>query len=790
MANETLRYIKYDYQSQKDALLQRVRDRWPGRWNDFLANSLGIVFIDIVAWGLATLAFLVNRVAGEQYIPTMTLRESAVRIGALTGYTLRSAVPATVSCEAVINTAQTSDVTISKGTLIRTSDNNALAFEVSKNYTIYAGQTTPAELVATFSPSLSGQNVINTFLQMTNGSSAVDEVDTTIDLSAYISSGQTLNQLGADVSDPENVYTIESLDIAPGGVSTNSRIILTKAWTGATGTIQAQVYERRIQFVQGQTVTDRYAAPVQTANYSVKLSQTPVITNSVEVTVNGTPWTQVDAVGVQSGLVEVFQVLTFISGDTAVVFGDGAFGALVPSEAAVVINYRIGGGIVGNVALNSINTTITGLVEAFSNPVPIQITNQTSTGVGGQEAETLDQARVNIPYYTRTNNRAVTLGDYQTLAQSFSDAQFGSVAYARSVVRTENALLEGNVVSIYAWTTGPGGGLVSLTPQLKTALQTYLQTKAVGTDFVQILDGTSRPVPISLRFRVLKGFSISDTKNLMLGTINSYIVALRPGDPVIYSDIVAQLDAVFGVDNFVMATPITDLFPANTTELFTVPNDSFVYTLDKTAAGSPVVDSTGAAISPYTIQLPIFPVQPWSITLTLGVNTVSLMPYVYTDVNNRVLVQQARLIGENLSTDDNYVSVLNLLTGQMSLWIKGAPGDLAMELVTAQGYSAERTVNLYIGYDGDTSQTKRREIRAALQAWGQGLSIGGSIYAERLEGISASTVSVTDIVEAIPGVDGVNRVALDTPASSQSRVTASDFELLRLGQIVLNNQVD
>jgi hypothetical protein len=45
-------------------------------------------------------------------------------------------------------------------------------------------------------------------------------------------------------------------------------------------------------------------------------------------------------------------------------------------------------------------------------------------------------------------------------------------------------------------------------------------------------------------------------------------------------------------------------------------------------------------------------------------------------------------------------------------------------------------------------------------------------------------------VEAIPGVDEVNRVALDTPASSQSRVTASDFELLRLGQIVLNNQVD
>ncbi len=140
-------------------------------------------------------------------------------------------------------------------------------------------------------------------------------------------------------------------------------------------------------------------------------------------------------------------------------------------------------------------------------------------------------------------------------------------------------------------------------------------------------------------------------------------------------------------------------------------------------------------------------------------------------------------MAENLSSDDAYPSTLNLLTGQMSLWIKGAPGDLTMELVTAQGYSAERVVNLYIGYSGDTSQTKRREIRSALQAWGQGLSIGGSIYAQRVEGISASTVSVTDIVEGIPGVDGVNRVALDTPANSQDRVTASDFELLRLGQI-------
>ena len=785
MASETLQYLKYDYQSQKDALLQRVRARWPGRWNDFLSNSIGTVIVDIVAWGLATTAFLVNRVAGEQYVPTMTLRESAVRIGGLTGYTLSSALPATVSCEATITTAQTADVTIAKGTLIRTSDSSQQSFEVSADYIIPAGALNPSTLVVTISPAQSGQNIINTLLNVTNGSTSVDEVDTSIDLSQYINVGQTLNQIGTS-----DFYEIASIESANGGVSSNSRLVLSTPWAGASGTIEAYVYDQRIQLSQGQTIIDRYVAPIQTANYAVMLSQTQVIDNSVSVTVNGALWTPAGSVGIQSSLATVFQTKTFVSGKTAVVFGDGTFGMLVPSDAAIVITYRIGGGLKGNIPLNSINTTITGLIQSLSNPISVQITNSTSTGTGGRDPETLEQARVNIPYYTRTNDRAVTLSDYQTIAQQYNSAQFGSVAYARAVVRTENALLEGNIVSIYAWTTGSGGGLVPLSAQLKNEVQSYIQSKSVGTDFVQILDGTSRPVPLSMRFKTVSGASISDTKSLVMGVISNYIISLRPGDPVIYSDLVTQMDAAYGVANFNMATPLSDLYPSNSTELFTVPDDTFVYALDKSSNGAVSVDSSGVQVSSYSVQLPVFPIQTWSFSLYLGTSQISILPFVYTGTDNRVLVQQARLIGSSLSSDDKYISVVNLLTGAANLWIKGAPGDLTMELATTQGYSSERSVNLYIGYAGDTSQTKRRQIRAALLAWGQGLFIGGSIYANRVDGIPASVVNVSDIVASIPGVDAVTRVALDTPANTQNVVTASDLELMRLGNVVLNNSVD
>lgn len=222
MATEgTLRYLKLDYQSHKDALLQRVRERWPNAWNDFLSNSFGIVLVDLVAWGTATLAFLVNRTASENFISTMTLRESAVRIGSLVGYQLQGPVPATVSCEATLSSAQSADVVITESTLIRTSDTAGLPFEVVQDYTIEAGNLTPKTLVVTFSPALSGSQVINSSVQVTSGSVNVDLVDTTINLSDFIQAGQSLNVIGSTT-----VYTISSIEASPGGVSSSNRMVL------------------------------------------------------------------------------------------------------------------------------------------------------------------------------------------------------------------------------------------------------------------------------------------------------------------------------------------------------------------------------------------------------------------------------------------------------------------------------------------------------------------------------------------------------------------------------------
>lgn len=776
----TLRYIQIDYQAHKDAILQRVRARYPRVWNDFLNNSFGIVLVDIIAWSTATMAFLVNRAAGENFISTMTLRESAVNIGSLIGYQLRGPTAATVACEATIPGPQAiATVSIAKGTVIRSTPSSAgatpLPFEVAQDYFILPGNTTPVTLIITISPTLSGPKVLSTFVLVTPGSANADLLDTTIDLTQYVQTGQVFQVTG----DP-NTYIIQEIQASPGAVS-NNRLVLSTPYVGTSvATVTAEIFDRRIQIVQGLTVTDSFVSPTGVApSFAVKLSTTPVIQGSVNVVVNGEIWNQVNSFAKSASDATDFAFQTTSSGQPLVVFGDGTLGAMVPTGSVIDVTYRVGGGTAGNVPLNSFSTSITGLLSSTSSPITIQVTNVTGIGTGGQDAETLEQARINIPAASRANDRAVTLEDYQTMAMSFP-----GVSFARAVVRTENSLLEGNIVFIYAWTNGPNGTLVNIDPLQKLALQSFMQTKALGTDLVEIGDGTATPLPISLRFKVLDGYDVTQVSLQVQSALLSFVDLIRPGQPVIYSHLFNTINSVAGIDTLIIATPTGDLFPANSLQLFTPPDPNFSYALTKNGTGTPsfsVVDN--ANVSLYTAQMPVFPIQAWSFTLFLGINQLTVVSGIQPGFS--------QVLGPGLSTNINsFPSTVNLLTGQISLYIIGAPGDLSMKLVPIVGYATEKFVNIYVGYSGDTSQSKRREIRSAIEAWGNGLAVGASLYGRSVPGIVGSASNVTAVISAVSGVTSVNRVALDIPGNTASVVSTVETELLRIGDVILNNEID
>lgn len=794
-AETTLRYVRTDYSSHRESLLQRVRSRWSLIWNDFLSNDVGQMFVDLIAWSTSTMAFLINRLAGEVFITTATTRESMVRIGALTGYKLHGPIPATLLCEATLSSPASGDeatafLKIPKGTVVRAGD-QGLAFEVKRDYYIYGGQTTPVTTVVTLDARLTGSRVISTNVKTTNGSPYIDLIDTSVDLTLYAELGQSVWK--ARPSTDSKIYVIQSIEQAPDSISsTGTRLVVNPVWSSNLSDeeelIPIDIVERRIELRQGQTLSERFITPpVETSGYVVKLSRTPIIDGSIKLTVNGVLWTEASSLAIETSTDEIYEIATLATGETLLKFGDGIFGAVVPTDAVLLVEYRVGGGNQGNIPLNSINTSLTGFTVSLSNPVTVTVKNSTATGKGGRDAETIEEARVNIPFSTKANDRAVHLDDWQSLSTSFSHPQHGSVAYARATVRTENSLLEGNIVVVYAWTTGPNNSLVSLSSPLKSALKDHLLSKSVGTDYVIVADGTERPVPISLRFKVFDGYDVSDTTKLVQNRILSVIQDLRPGSPIIHSNLLRSLDEVTGVDTVALATPVSDLVASNPSELFVNPSEDFVYKISRNFKQNVTATISGVntTVNTYTAQLPVSPLAAWSLRMFLGGNELTVIPDITPGF--------ARLLGDGVVIDDDetrYRSTINLLTGQVEIVLLGSPGDLTMKLIPVTGYNADRIVNVYVGYSGTNTAEKRAEIRSALRSWAEGFKVGSPIFADRITGLNVSRSNIKSVVKAISGVISVNRVALDTPANTDDRLNAAEFELLRLGAVTVNNRID
>lgn len=761
MAN-TFEYVRSDYSAARDAAIQRLRARYPGVWNDFSSSNFGTMLIDLIAWSMSNMAYTANRLAGENFVSTMTLRESAVRLGNLTGYKLRSAAPAAVPCAAILASPATADIRLPRGTPVRTGDSLALTFELADDYVIQAGQAYPETAVATIDPLGTGSRTVQSYISLTAGGVYADLLDTTVDLRQYVEVGQLFVQDGQS-------YEIASIETPPDAES-YSRLVLAEPWAGATGSqYTGAVVDRRVTFVQGQSYTDQVQAPAgDTAGFVVRLANQPVIDSSVAVTVNGASWTETQFLVNEDNDAQVFQVRTLPTGVTVLLFGDDRFGQSVPAEAIVEASYRTGGGQVGNIPAGAINTTVTGLITSLSNPVTVSIYNA-QPGSGGLDAETLDEARLAIPAHTRTNDRAVTSSDYQTLATGFVSAA-GQVRYARAVPRTENALLEGNIVVVYVWSLSADSLLVPASASLKAQLQEYLQTKAVGTDYVVVADGDQQPLPLAVMFKAASGYSVDDLESRVVEAAGRYTASLAPGEDAVYSRLFSAVNDVTGVDQAVFATPTRDVRPGSAISVFSAPP----------AEANHAVVLTSNADGSFTGQVPMSPLAAWAFTASLAGKPLTVVPDVTPGY--------ARLLGDALDPDQ--VSTVNLATGLVVLYSLEPATDFIITLRTAQGFSLLRQVDLYAGYTGDLSQAKRREVRNAIRAWADGLAVGETLFGAEITGVRSSAVNMASVVEAVAGVVAVTYTSIGAPQNGSPRLDVLETERVAVRNIYLNSSAD
>lgn len=175
------------------------------------------------------------------------------------------------------------------------------------------------------------------------------------------------------------------------------------------------------------------------------LANTPVLTDTLRVTVDGAPWARVDdlmlggpevpvggstAIGANGGSTangsstaagaQAASLVYKVARESGTVtFGDGIHGARPPAGAAVEAAYDYGGGRSGLVG----PATIT---KAASLPAGVKVTNPLPTW-GGDEPQSVAQAERTISQFVRHRDRMVTPGDFAEIVRATPGIDLGRV---------------------------------------------------------------------------------------------------------------------------------------------------------------------------------------------------------------------------------------------------------------------------------------------------------------------------------------------------------------------------
>jgi hypothetical protein len=251
----------------------------------------------------------------------------------------------------------------------------------------------------------------------------------------------------------------------------------------------------------------------------INLTDSPVIEKSVNVFVTDTNSANADVTGAYTEVnrlfsasgptARIFEVIYDDDFAATVVFGDGSLGVNPPAGASYTVSYRVGGGSRGNLVEEAVNVQITD-----NNSKPWRLENKTAF-TGGTNAESMAQARRYAPYTFKSQDRLVTLEDYQAFGSTFISSQG---AKGKSIAVTRDAYSSANIIDMYILEKATELQMQKASPTFKNDLLTQIDNKKMLTDQVVVNDGLIRTLDLVITLTIEREFKPLEAEIKRLAT--------------------------------------------------------------------------------------------------------------------------------------------------------------------------------------------------------------------------------------------------------------------------------
>ena len=491
-SNQPLNYVDYDF-ADLVTTLQNNLSANQSAWKDMYRSGTGQMLIELFAAVGVLVLYYIERRAEESYLPTAQNYSSVVNLVSLLGYVPSRNISSIGNLLFTLNTPATNIVYIPLYTSCSTSA--GLNFVTTGQPTIMPGGSTAT------SPAIQGTlvNITNTSNGAANQSFNIN--DTTVENSSEV----------------ELITTTTTLSIA--------------------------------QTLQG-LFTGSYILTNPDGSYSVWAPSNPTRPQTLFVSINNVQWTQVNSFANSTSTSTQFIIQPQLDGTISILFGDGVFGSIPPIGASIVITYISSAGSSGNVYVTpptqgGITVLNTPIYDQYGNLQQASVVNST-TFLGGENAETTAQIQANAPQVFATGDRAVTRADFVSLILNFPGVAAVNV-FGENDNNPPNYNMYNQIqfcIILQNW------GIPSATWQ--AALSSYLYFKSLMTVRYSFVNPTILSVIPVLYVKVQQGAIISQVQGAVEAAVQSLFVlgtTTTLGTPIYQSAVIDAIEDIPGVIN-------------------------------------------------------------------------------------------------------------------------------------------------------------------------------------------------------------------------------------------------